>query len=402
MASVAERQHVCVIGNGAVGKLAALALSQAGLSVVLLGAATSLKKSTDANAWDVRVFALNRVAQTLLADVKVWGALDLARVQAVSAMKVADAGQGGAATSAALDFDAYGAHVEELAWIVEDKNLNHALDSALKFAKNLTQVYGAAHAMQIKSDVAEIVLGDGTQIQAELLVGADGAQSWLRGQCDIDIDYRSYGQRAIVTNFACEKPHHGVAHQWFTEDMGIIALLPLAGNQVSLVWSAPDALATQIEQESLSDLAQRLAVFCTAALGALTPLLPEELKSFPLQFLHPHTLIAPRVALVGDAAHVVHPLAGQGMNLGFADVADLVAVLSARETYRDCGDERVLQRYRRARKEDIALMQFATDGLTRLFASDLAAVRFGRQIGMNFLNNFSLLKRKLITHAMGK
>jgi hypothetical protein len=151
-----------------------------------------------------------------------------------------------------------------------------------------------------------------------LLLGADGRESWVRGQCDIGIDYRSYHQRAIVANFACEKPHHNVAHQWFTCKEGIIALLPLPGNQVSLVWSAPETLADTIMNESLGELAIRLGEYSEDKLGLLKPLQPESVKAIPLALVRPHAITAPHVALIGDAAHAVHPLAGHGMNLGFA------------------------------------------------------------------------------------
>jgi 2-octaprenylphenol hydroxylase len=129
---------------------------------------------------------------------------------------------------------------------------------------------------------------------------------------------------------------------------------------------------------------------------------PEEIKAFPLQLLRPHAMMAPRVALIGDAAHVVHPLAGHGMNLGFGDVTSLLEQIAARESHRDCGDARVLSRYSRARREEVALMQMTTDGLARLFGSDLAPLRLARSVGMNLLNRLPVLKRKLISQAMGK
>ncbi len=392
---------VCIVGNGAVGKAAALGFSRAGLRVCLLGSAAARPVGVNVSdaPWDVRVFALNHVAHDLLTSLKVWDALDLARIAPVHAMQVMD---GGETSAGNLGFDAYAAHLDELSWIVEDRNLNQALDTALKFAQNVTSVTGQASQFEVGESLACIRLENGDAISAALVVGADGAQSWVRGQCDIGIDYRSYGQRGVVTNFSCEKPHHGVAHQWFIGELGIIALLPLAGQRVSLVWSAPDNLAVELLREPLSMLAERLAPYCAGALGLLTPLEPEIIKDFPLQFLRPHAMIAPRVALIGDAAHVVHPLAGHGMNLGFGDVTSLLEVVTGREAQRDCGDARVLSRYSRARREEVALMQITTDGLARLFSSKLAPVRIARTLGMNLLNRLPVIKRKLITHAMGK
>ncbi|CAN5874633.1 UbiH/UbiF family hydroxylase [soil metagenome] len=401
MTTQTYHSDVCIVGNGAVGKAAALGFSQAGLRVDLLSSAAVAGPVTlpAAGSWDVRVFALNHVAHDLLVSLKVWDALELSRVQAVSAMQVMD-GRDGA--DGALAFDAYGAHIEELAWIVEDRNLNQALDTALKFAQNVRQISGRASSFAVTDSAASVVLENGDELNASLVVGADGAQSWVRGQCDIGIDYRSYGQRGVVTNFSCEKPHHGLAQQWFVEDLGIVALLPLPGQCVSLVWSAPDLLADQLMREPLSALADRLALYCADTLGALTPLQPEDIKAFPLQLLRPHAMIAPRVALVGDAAHAVHPLAGHGMNLGFGDVTDLLASVSGREAHRDCGAPRVLRRYSRARREEVVLMLMTTDGLARLFGSDLAPLRMARNLGMNLLNRLPVLKRTLIRHAMGK
>jgi ubiquinone biosynthesis UbiH/UbiF/VisC/COQ6 family hydroxylase len=387
---------VCIVGNGVIAKTAALGLAQAGHSVTLLAPGDGSAAPDDAS-WDVRVYALNRTAHTLLSSIKVWGALDMARVAPVDTMQV----NGDGKDAGDLAFDAFGAHVGTLAWIVEDRNLNQALDAALRFAK-VHQMHGRAACLVQGSDNATVQLEDGRVVTSSLVIGADGAQSWVRAQCDIGVDYRAYHQKAIVANFACEKPHHGVAHQWFTGADGIIALLPLPGERVSLVWSAPDVLAETILRESLGELAIRLGDYADNVLGALKPLQPEVVKAVPLSLVRPHTVVAPHVALIGDAAHVVHPLAGHGMNLGFADIDALLAALAGREGQRAIGDARVLARYARARKEEVLLMQLATDGLERLFSANLEPVRLARNIGMNVLNKLPMLKRRLMAHALGK
>jgi ubiquinone biosynthesis UbiH/UbiF/VisC/COQ6 family hydroxylase len=390
---------ICIVGNGAIAKTAALAFAQAGQSVTLLAPPAPPPSAPAADrGWDARVYALNHTAFNLLSALKVWGALDMARVAPVDAMLV----NGDGPHPGGLAFDAYGAHAGTLAWIIEDRNINQALDAALKFAHNVTHVSGRAIGLLQDADGANVQLDDGSTLRAALVVGADGAQSWVRGQCDIGMDYRSYGQRAVVSNFHCERPHHGAAQQWFTGADGIVALLPLPGNMVSLVWSAPEALADTLRRESASQLAQRLAVYAQEKLGALTPLQPELVRDFPLVLMRPHSMIAPRVALVGDAAHVVHPLAGHGMNLGFADVAQLVKTINEREPQRAIGDERVLARYARARKEDVLLMQLTTDSLARLFGADLEPLRVVRNFGLNLLDKLPVLKRRLISHAMGR
>ena len=389
------QSDVCIIGDGAIGKAAALGFAQAGLKVTLLRPANpaAVVASDD---WDARVYALNHAAHALLSSVKVWDALDAERVTPVDAMVVNGDANG------ALAFDSYGARVGALAWIVEDRNLNQALDAALKFASNVRIVTGQATSLQNESESVQIRLDNGDTLVAELLVAADGGQSWVRSRCDIGFDYRAYGQRAIVANFSCETPHRNIAYQWFSPTEGVIALLPLSGNRVSLVWSAPDALAAELTSESPAQLASRLTALAMPELGKLSPLQPETVKTFPLALVRPHAITASRIALVGDAAHVIHPLAGHGMNLGFADVAELIKVVAERGAHRDCGDARVLSRYARARKEDILLMQLATDGLAHLFATDIEPVRIVRNIGLNLVNRFPVLKRRLIGHALGK
>lgn len=392
---------ICIIGDGAIGKTAALGFAQAGLKVTLLSplAATPTALNPANAPWDVRVYAVNHVARALLSSVKVWEALDASRIAPVDSMVVKG---DDASMKGLLAFDAYGARTNTLAWIVEDCNLNQALDAALKFASNVRVVHGRAVSLETDGNDAIVRLENGDNLSAALVVGADGGQSWVRSQSNMNLDYRPYGQRAVVSNFACDKPHHGVAYQWFSAAEGIIALLPLPGQRVSLVWSAPDALADTLLNESPTQLAVRLTALSGQQLGTLTPLSPETVKSFPLSLVRPHTITAPRVALIGDAAHVIHPLAGHGMNLGFADIAALIKSVTERGAHRDCGDPRVLSRYTRSRKEDILLMQLATDGLARLFGMNFESVRIARNIGLNLVNHLPGLKRRLIGHALGK
>ncbi len=402
---------ICIVGDGIIAKTAALGLAQAGQRVILLAPPSKSVTPQTTNPatsmttdWDVRVYALNHTAQTLLAHLKVWDGLDASRIAPVDAMHIKGCENQNQSSfyNGTLTFDSYSAHVQTLAWIVEDKNINHALDAALKFCPNIHKVYGHTTRLKIDETYASIELEDGGMLRAALVIGADGSQSWVRNQCQIGLDYHSYRQRAIVANFTCEKPHHDVAHQWFIGQDGIVALLPLPGQQVSLVWSAPDALATTILAESPASCAARLHPLCHETLGNLQPIQPEVMKAFPLSLIRPHAMIAPRVALLGDAAHVVHPLAGHGMNLGFADVADLLKIITNREAYRDCGDPRVLARYARARKEDVLLMQVTTYGLAHLFGVNLQPLHLLRNTGLNLLNHLPILKRHLIGHAIGK
>ena len=397
-----KQSQICVVGNGAVGKASALALAQAGYSVILLSPSQAQSNAATWKAcgeWDSRVYALNHAAKNLLSSLKVWDAMDQARIAPVEAMDIKgdDTQHVGH-----LSFDAYGAHVAALAWIVEDGNLNHALDNALQFTQGVQIVQATATRLQVSADEVQIDLNNGSVLHAALVLGADGANSWVRAQTDIGLDYRSYDQRAVVANFSCDKPHHGVASQWFLGAEGIVALLPLSGSQVSLVWSAPEKLAETLLSETAEQLAARLNKLPQLTLGELHPLPPAVPRGFPLRLMRAHSCASERTVLVGDAAHVCHPLAGQGMNLGFADVIALLEALGPADANTDCGDARALQRYARSRKEEVLLMQLATDGLERLFTSDFTPLRLMRNAGMNIMNRVPFIKRSLIKHALGK
>ncbi|MCD6027448.1 MAG: oxygenase, partial [Solimicrobium sp.] len=216
--------EIGVVGNGVVGKATALGFAQAGFQVVLLCPSESSmavrQMSTD---WDARVYALNHTAKNMLSRLKVWDALELQRITPIESMNVTEVDSQND-FGAVLSLDAYLAHRQELAWVVEDQNLNQALESAIRFAPNITRIAGTATG--ISADFSELTLNNEVSLRAELWVGADGAHSWLRNQAAIGFNFRSYGQRGIVTNFSCTKPHQGIAHQWFVSEQGIIALLP--------------------------------------------------------------------------------------------------------------------------------------------------------------------------------
>lgn len=390
---------VCVIGNGVIGKTAALGLSQAGYKVCLLSPLRDIAplSTVEVPAWDTRVYAVNAVARKLLESVKIWDALDASRIAAIDGMVI----NGDGSHAGQIMFDAYGAHRSSLAWIIEDNHLNRTLDAALQFAPNVQRMHGVGVQMRVDAQGARIDMSNADSITAALIVGADGANSWVRAQAEIDVDYRPYDQRAIVANFACSTPHQGIAHQWFDAQQGVIALLPLPGDRLSLVWSAPEALADTLLNESAAALAQRLSDLPGQPFGTLTPLQPETVRAIPLALLRAHRSVAQRIVLVGDAAHAIHPLAGQGMNLGFGDIVALLNTAASPEFRRDCGDARALSSYARARKEKVLLMQLGTDGLQRLFSSSFEPLRLARNIGLDLLNKFPLIKRQLMSHAAG-
>jgi ubiquinone biosynthesis UbiH/UbiF/VisC/COQ6 family hydroxylase len=361
------------------------------LSTVLVGPEAPQHRSTPEAPFDSRIYAIAPSSVALLEQLKVWPAVDAARVQPVAKMRVfGDQG-------AELQFDAWQAALPRLATIVEESELLRVLAAAAGFAAGLTRIEAPFDALQSHPDRVGLRLADGQAIDARLVVAADGARSALRAAAGITAQELSYGQTAVVANLGCEKLHRGTAWQWFDPINGVVALLPLPGEFVSLVWSAPQALAEELLASG--DLAARLAARTGANLGRLTttgrPL------GFPLRRLTVDRLVGPRLALVGDAAHVVHPLAGQGLNLGLADVSELLRVLDGRERWRNPGDAVLLRRYERQRAEPVGLMRLTTHALARLFARDDTVSRQMRNLGLMAVDALPPLKHALIRHAAG-
>lgn len=354
-----------------------------GLEVALVGSAPEPSQSS---GFDVRVYALSPGNVAFLRRLGVWEALAADRVAPVHAMRVyGDDGR------AALEFSAYQAGVPELAWIVEDSTLQRALWAGLQGVAQRCQ------RLEVRSRDVLVSFDDGTSISARLAVGADGAQSFVRKAGGIDARERDYGQAALVANFRCEKPHGNVAYQWF-QGGPVLALLPLPGDQVSMVWSLPTTQAARVASLAPGVLAAEVAQASRFALGALT--LASPVRSFPLRRLSARRLIAPRIALVGDAGHVVHPLAGQGLNLGLQDVRALAEMLEAREPGRDPGDYRLLRRYERRRAEPILAMDAVVSGLFALYGARSRAIGRLRNAGLNLTDRLPVLKNILMRQAM--
>jgi ubiquinone biosynthesis UbiH/UbiF/VisC/COQ6 family hydroxylase len=392
---------VVVAGRGAVGAAAALGLAQAGQRVAWVGP-PARPSEDDAAAWDSRVFALSPGTRTLLRALRVWDALPVERIAPVYDMRVyPDPGP----DAPELHLDAYSGRVDALAWIVEQRTLMRTLEDALRFAGVATlddtvtamAVEGAGTAGRVRLDAAS-----GRPVTARLAVAADGADSTLRGLAGIEARVRDYGQRGIVANFGTSLPHGDTAYQWFGPELGVLALLPLPADpagrgRASMVWSAPETLASELLALAPEALAARVTAASRGALGDLAPTLPA--RGFPLRLIRVTRLIGPRLVLVGDAAHAMHPLAGQGMNVGFADVSEMLTVLRGREFYRDLGDELLWRRYERARREAVALMQDATDGLQRAFGPLPAPLVGLRDLGWRTVARSNWIRRRMIAQA---
>ncbi len=401
--SQATQPDVIVVGAGLAGLSLALALTAQGRRVLVLDAKPAPDLPPAGDPFDQRIYAISPAGAAWLQSVRVWQALDAARLTPVYDMQIhGDAAALPLTGQAApgLHLSAYQAGVAALCTIVEEREMLRVLSAAAGFAPGLS-IWRPVKAVGLQRDDASatLELADGRKVSAPLLVAADGAQSWVREAAGIGTDDVDYEQTAVVANFMTEKPHWNQATQWFRQEAtagtgSILAWLPLPGHRVSMVWSAPTALAGELMGLPAQELADRVAAAGAGMLGRFTP--AGAAASFPLRNRRARQLIASRVVLIGDAAHVVHPLAGQGLNLGFGDCAELARVLAGA---RDPGDHLTLRRYERARKAAILEMHALTHGLQRLFSSQAPAIQALRNFGLNLTGQTPVLSRMLARHA---
>ena len=394
MSSATTRNvDVLIVGAGLVGLALAVALARSGLSVALTDRApVASPEQGGPDTWDSRVYAISPGSAAFLRRHGAWQQLDCGRVQAIESMRVrGDAG-------GTLEFAAYDLGLRALAWIVEERALRAALVPLVRAAGIAVLGPHDLRAIAWSADAAQVRFGDDTAVAARLVVGADGLRSAVREAAGMVVAPRPYHQTAVVANFATERAHHGRAWQWFRADGGVLAWLPLPGRRVSMVWSAPDALAQELLAQPPADLAARVAAAGDAALGAFTCITPA--AAFPLSSLRLSGVVAHRLALVGDAAHGVHPLAGQGVNLGFGDVEALADILHGRGPVDDPGTPFLLERYARRRAEPVRAMQVVTHGLVRLFGTDTGWARAARNRGLTAVDRLPFLKRMLAAPAL--
>ncbi len=388
---------ILIVGGGLNGPALALALAQNGLSVTMIDA-LPLETRKDP-AFDGRAYALALATTRMLKSLGIWDRVK-ADSQPILDIIASDGRPGQGAAPWFLHFDH--AEIEEgpMGYMLEDRYLRNALLAAVAEMPNITQIAGRRVVSQITGAAfAEVTLDNGETRRARLLVGCDGRDSGTAQRARIRRTGWGYAQTALVCAIAHEKPHNGVAHQFFTPS-GPLGILPLPGNRCSIVWAETTARAALITRLSDADYLAELRPVFGDFLGAIR--LEGDRFSYPLKLTVADRFVAERLVLVGDAAHGMHPLAGQGLNMGLRDVAALAEVLVlANRRGEDFATALVLERYQQWRRFDTATMAVATDGINRLFSNENPVLRAGRDIGLGIVNAVPQLRRGLIRQAAG-
>ena len=386
-----------IVGGGLNGPALALAAAQAGFTVTIIDSLPlDTRKKPD---FDGRSYALALASTRLLGGIGIWGALR-DHAQPMLEIKVTDGRAGEGPSPWMMHFDH--AEIEEgpMGYLVEDRHLRRAFLDAMANDKRITHLAGETVVAQtIGSADVTVTLASGTLLKGKLLIGSDGRKSGTAIRAGIQRTGWGYGQTAVVCAVAHEKPHSGIAHQFFMPG-GPLAILPLTENRSSIVWSETEARAAEL-----------IAMDDTAFLEALRPAFGSFLGqisltgarfSYPLGLTLANSFIADRVALIGDAAHGVHPIAGQGLNAGLRDVAALAEVLAEAHTRgEDIGGQQPLARYQQWRRFDTATLAIATDTFNRLFSNDNPLLRTARDLGMGLVNAAPGLRRGFMREAAG-
>lgn len=374
---------IIVVGGGLVGSSAALALTKANpqLRIALI---ESSQPNFDYEGFDNKIYAIS--PKNLAELSKLTDALDYTRVGTIEQMIVAGDNNSVIKLNARDGYESY------LSKIVEYRNLQKALLDEIHLCNKIDVIYTKLKNQLINSaDSVTVYDENGTSLQSKWLIAADGANSFIRNQCEIKVEHINYFQHGVVANFQCEKPHQNIAYQWFL-DSGILAFLPLPDNNISIVYSTDNY--EQMLNYSDVEFAEYIAKLSGYKLGKL--ITSTKAVAFPLRLNLVSKLFDNSVIFIGDAAHTIHPLAGQGVNLGFGDVWELVKLFKS-STDIAATD---LNKYAAVRMNEVRSMQITCHMLNRLFSNQNNMVKFMRNFGLNFINNSKLVKKQLIRHAI--
>ncbi len=392
-----EMRDILIVGGGLNGPTLALALAKGGHKVTLIDALpTGTRQEV---GFDGRSYALALASTRLLEQVGVWARI-VEQAQPMHEIKVSDGVAGRGPSPLFLHFEDSDLEDGPMGYMVEDRFLRRALMDAMEAESAITQINGrTVVAQEVSQSAVTVTLDAGTRLSGALLVGADGRDSGTARRAGIKRTGWDYGQTALVCAIAHEDPHHGIAHQFFMPP-GPLAILPLPGNRSSIVWSETHAEAARIQalpdEDYLTVLRPRFGSF----LGEIT--LEGKRFSYPLKLSLANSFFAPRVALVGDAAHGLHPIAGQGLNAGLRDIASLAEVLTdAARRGEDVASPLVLERYQQWRRFDTTALALATDAFNRLFSNDNPLLRAARDLGLGFTNALPGLRRGFVREAAG-
>ena len=402
--STAPQFDIMIVGAGMVGAAAACLLAQSNLSkktapfkIALIE--TSVATPFGAGHFDPRVAAITEKSRQILADCGVWQAIENLRVSPYLAMNVWDAESTGR-----IHFDCHDIHVPNLGHIVESNVIVDMLLEKIATLETIDFICPATiHEYQKDQDMITVEMGDGRRISGSLLIGADGGNSKVRDHFNFECKQWDYQHEAIVATIKTTKPNQQEAWQRFMPT-GPLALLPLNNqgdlHHSSIVWSQQPSIAEglmALDDKQFCGELGRASEYC---LGEVTSV--SRRYKFPLRQNHAVDYVLPGVALIGDAAHTIHPLAGQGVNLGFADVAALAEEITrARMRDIDIGDESILKRYQRRRKPENLATMAVMEGFKNLFSADQLPLRLLRSLGMSQLDKMTPLKNEIIKRAMG-